>query len=76
MQDRRRMLQLAVFADSGRLAVAVGFRAVDAEGGRSTLSTFVRAFASGQSVGDFEPPGSAAQEVARLCEFLARQLRS
>jgi chromosome partitioning protein len=37
---------------------------------------FVRAFASGQSVADFEPRGPAADEVGRLCEFLYRELRS
>jgi len=36
----------------------------------------VRAFASGQSVADFEPRGPAAEEVGRLCEFLYRELQS
>ncbi len=36
---------------------------------------FVRAFASGQSVADFERGGPAAHEVGRLCEFLWRELR-
>jgi chromosome partitioning protein len=37
---------------------------------------FVRAFASGQSIADFEPSGVAAYEVGRLCEFLCGELRS
>jgi chromosome partitioning protein len=31
---------------------------------------FVRAFATGQSISDFEPRGSAANEIRSLCDFL------
>ncbi len=36
--------------------------------------SFVRAFATGQSVSDLEPGGAAADEVHHLCDFLRSQL--